>query len=644
MDKITNKIKVMDIMCDEYTSYFTRLKPILERSYGIEIAELQDNFDAYNKLKKQISKEEKKYDWVNLFKNIKSNNDSENESHEKLAKKGGIHSKKKNEKENERKNERKNEKENEKKDKDEPAEKTGKNKQNYLENIFYIFHLMCNMDIILIEIYNILSKFNLKEMEYSTSMSSTYVSETEVILYDLRRKYTTFKISNEKITLQIISEMTNIIENLIINNLPNALYTIHGFLEKYPKSIHLYANIMQKYINTEYTYIVADLVDNAKNIVLATINCISELVGGDYANPPISTFGLIPVCKSGDLHTIMETATKTTIQSKILKETDINDVGKKLSINIIILHKIVKNPLEFNIWNLFTDSDTQPSEIGLNNKLINRFSTIFRPTDTVKKSKIKAVEWDFSILHYGTDIEKSEKFIVLDTLDSVKYRILAPWKDSQNNILPRFRVSSLLHYMKDPNSLSRVNNYHKIMIKKAQNNMFLNNIVDFDKIEKTASIYESKYLKNTIYHELMEEYTTISKKYKFRNQIDFSNSIHDSQLYDKFSDLILQHYNEYLKTNENILNELDFPYSEILSTFLSYLKNLAVEFKKEMHTQYIKTSIDSNIFESKEKDIVKTNLNKVFQSILLNTLNTIITDETNIYQSALKKYQILLAK
>ena len=91
-----------------------------------------------------------------------------------------------------------------------------------------------------------------------------------------------------------------------------------------------------------------------------------------------------------------------------------------------------------------------------------------------------------------------------------------------------------------------------------------------------------------------------------------------------------------------MLKKLDFPYSEILVTFLTFLKNLMIEFKKEMHTQYIRIEPTIYLDNSMDDNIILTNMGKIFETILLNSLNTIITDETNIYQSALKKYQLLL--
>lgn len=606
MEVLVAKNALLQSICDEYMTYFLRLKPILEKTYTSEIVQLQEKFDEFEKLKKVKLGEKFQFSLPKLKKN-----ESKTKSKDQVK-----------------------------------IKQTSQNNASNidLDRIFHDVHLVFNKDVILAEIYQILAHFNLQNVEYSTTMSLTYISETQIILHDLQKKYDAFKKANEKQSIQVIITLSNIIENSIA--LPDDLHEIHSLFKKYPKSIHLYAYIMQKYIDTEHTHVVVNLVNDAKNTVLNSIPC-EFLHSNNYDNPSISTFGLFPVCNGQPLQIVVEISTKTThmsnaSQPKNMTESDLQTISQKMDIIFIVLHRKVKNPLEFKIWQLFDSNQIPSSENGVNSDILARFSTITRPTlHKSQDPKITAV-WDFSIHKYG---DKSSNYVIFDTIDLENYRILMPYhtpgmeNSHAKYILQAYHITPLLQYIENPESLTSTNNYHKIMIQKAQKTMFLDSVIDVEKIEKISQIHESKYLKNMLFHEILETYSDLLKTSQINSLVKFSNSIHTDIIYQTFESLILKHFGEFIENNRSEIDDAGIPQSEILATFLSYLKNLSIEFRKEMHAQYLKTSIDVQIFE-KDETIINHSLNKDFQSILLNTLQTIITDETNIYQTSLKKLLI----
>jgi hypothetical protein len=616
--KIIEKKNILDKMNDEFNDYFTRLKPILSDIYRFEIINLMQKFEEYMNFTSELEN-------VIQVSNVKKN-----------KKEMG-------------KNEKKNEKSAEK------SEKSEKDIEKDIEKIMHLAHILNLLDITIEDEYSILSSFNVHSLEYVTNMSKSYILETETILHDMNKKYILFKNGNDQINMQIIDIFADILMNWITSEIDIfiCLKYIQNSFETYIESIHLYANIMQKIILTqtgESMFLALKLLEKSKTLILSKIQCFNVYKGKNsdiYDNPLISTFGLIPICESNNLQNIIQNATKTMFSSK-LKESNLSNIAKKLKIGIIIFYKVVKNPIEFSLWKLLIAPENKlldPTN-GINNETIKRFKTIFY---TAEESQTKhAFKWDFDIKYYG--ISDVNNFLILDTLDGLKYRILLPWKSRNpdiNTILPKYRIPFiLLNYIKNKNTITtRLDNYNQIMIKKAQSTMFLDSIVNFDKIEKISHIYESKYLRHSLYNEIKLEYDElVSNKEDIKNLVQFSDLIHSDNIYDKFTEVILNYYNEYIGINQSLLDKLNFPYSEILVTFLSYLRNLTIDFKKEIHTQYLhsESSLNANIFTDISNSEKLSKLNKVFENILLTTLNTIITDETNIYQTALKKYQMLL--
>lgn len=598
MDIISDKLDILDVFYKELEHYFMKLTPLLENTHKNELRKIKALLLKYSDTKNE------------LIKVLNKQGTSSLNQAKKDQKKAQITSD---------------------------------------ETMFYIANMLNTLDNCLFEIKTIYDMFNVHSVEYSTHMSKSYILETELVLRGIEKKNILFTKNNTSLNIKIIKILTdkilhNISELTIDNDILQMLDIIQQSFEKYPLSIHLYSNILQMMlINTSSNIYgkILSMIEKSKTFILNMPKCFENGLPDFSVNPPIRTFGLFPICESKELCIILKDVLN--IDVKCPGNIDLKLIGN-LGICIIVLKKIIKNPIEFKIWQLIdpllAEQYKQPVDMGITQKLIDKCNTISMTVNKSSKKAIKKILWDFDTTVYGNI--SGNKFLILDTIDGEKYRVLSIWKTPLDKaVLPKYRLEVFLNfYFKS--TYTRADQYHNIMTQAALKNMFLDSL-GINKIDN-ANIYESKYLRHAIFNEIKSEFTTLidsSSNKSNLTQIQFSDIVHNDVIYNMFYTVIMNYYNEYIGINKGLLEKVHFPYSEILVTFLSFLKNLTIEFKKEMHAQYVRLEPSKTIFEGSEKSSIKYKLSTVFDDILANTLNTIITDESNIYQSALKKYQLL---
>ena len=521
---------------------------------------------------------------------------------------------------------------------------------NDIPNIFYSIHSLNTLANDIHQMFSQISTVNIKSTEYSTYLSQTYIMETTVIHTNIVKEYQIFSNKINTIDNNMIMKMADQLIPSIINsaNIENELKIIQNIFRKYPLSIYLYTKIMQGVLNRindkNIENIIMSMIEDDKDFVLLNNHNFESNDKLSQINPFLISCGLFPICPADTLKNIIQKIFGMSFGDiKIIKKDLLKKIGQKNNICIIIIKKIVKNPLEFRPWRLI-DSNIIQQYIEKNNsvtkKLIDRYKTIQYTSDVLLK-------WDFSFESHGVDIKTAEKFAIIETGNNVTYRILMPWVTETKFIIPKHKILCFISFVQHKGHLTRnrIDQYHNIMIKKSLNTIFLKNTPNIKKLEKVSKIHESKFLRNILLNELINVYYGIvNNKYnngkKIKHKLDFSEIIHNNDIYNKFAEIIIFHYNKYMEVEQNLFKDNKFPISEILITFLSYLKHLTIEFNKEMHSQYQKNEPDNAIFQTSTAEIVMS-LQRLFEKILYDALNIIITDDSNIYQSALLKYNLL---
>jgi hypothetical protein len=513
------------------------------------------------------------------------------------------------------------------------------------EYLFHIWHLMCMVDNSTLYIITTLDDITLSNEHIITSMSQTHIQSVAVMYKTIQASYYRLKKSNDIDDITIINNFSEIIwkqmNPIDDESTLDHFNKIYKLIKKYIHSISLFAYITQKILEQcqgNICDIILSKIEDIKDLVLVQgveKCCLKTLF---KTNPHIKTFGLTPKCPTDTLLNI----TNKIFQQKVslLKLTSLSKTSKTY---IIILNRIIKNPLEFSLWRLFNwdyaKDYIQSDALGINTKVVDRFETISYIRNSNKP------KWNFDISTYG-DIE-SDSVVVLETLDNDAYRILTPYTDDKNLKIKKNDIVAFLHYIKNKgvcNTISRVSVYHEISQRKALQNMFLPIRFNIDDIKTDSrKIIDTKYLRNEITTQLLKIFLDITKKdygdgVKVNDNHDFSKIIHHNDIQEKFSSILIEQYDIYtFKNKENIG---DFPFSETLKSFLSNVHWFNRSFIRNLHDLFIKLKIDKKIF-TYDKTTKKIELYRLFNVILNEAVNQLISDDSNIYQSLIMKNALL---
>lgn len=526
--------------------------------------------------------------------------------------------------------------------------------------LFEIWHLinliMYKIDIILIELDKI-SRTDSKKLSYE--ITDSQIESIGNLYNNIMLLYNKYNSSTTQLDIDAMQMLDIILYKTTkwtkVNAIKN-ISTITDLVKKYPFSINLYAFVMQKILlkcipmGESMCNDIIDTIESVKDfIILESIKYKLNTKTTHKTNPHIKTFGLTPNRPSSTLSVLSKEIFKKSIKT----ESSLELIAKDQKICIVILHRIINNPLEFNLWNLidwkYSNPFLQNVTTGVNKKTIDRFNTL-KFVNTKKTQK-----WNFGILYYGKI--DSDYFTIIEKLGNDVYRLLNIY-DRESELyringggacetkIHKEHLTDFIEYVKNNgviNDHTRVSTYHQIQERKILKNMFLPVKFDLQGINIRSQIIDSKYLRHELRTKLTDGFNEIIKKeFKggtlIKNNKDVGTIIHHSNLYNIFNSIIIEQYDIYtFKNKENISS---FPFSETLKTFLSELRLLNRNFIRGVHGEFMSTKLDQNIF-SEDNVTKKIYLDKMFTEIIVPVLEKLISDESNIYQSMIYKNSLL---
>jgi hypothetical protein len=520
---------------------------------------------------------------------------------------------------------------------------------DFCEGVFHIWHLIESiLDMVNITVSILDNKIKINTIELTSTKINTITNaygNIEASYNSFNKKY----IVIDKIILKKLNEMLNKSDSITKEN---AIHKVNAFtkhVKKYIYAVALYVILIQTIMDysSKYGDIIRDQIINTieevKDFILVE-KCKKPVHKSLYKyNPRLSTFGLVPTYESKSLSIL----TKDIFGKSIRKPSGLDSIAKSNKICILVLNSVVRHPIEFSMWKLnewqYAKEFIQDEKRGLNKKIIDRFNTIKFNEETDQK-------WDFGSSIYG-DIN-SQEFIVMEKLGDDIYRVLSIYTDNGEysnggrlkKKINRNKIAELINYVVNGNSCAtRVGEYNKIQEEKIVKKMFLPIYHDIENINLTSQIIDSKFLRHSIYVRLTKEYLDIVKT-KFKKGADINNIkdigkiIHDENLADIFSSLIVEQY--YIYTFKNKKNVSTFSNAEIFKTLLSQLRLLTRDFVRTIHDIFSNLDIDIKIFEDTPHN--KNNaVQAIINDLICNTLEKIITNEANIYQSLIYKTSLL---
>lgn len=527
-----------------------------------------------------------------------------------------------------------------------------------IQYIEYLFKLILNC----LEDTNIVYK-----ERFVNTTSNKELFEVDNLYSDLILYYNKYKKKSIELDENIINEMYLAVKKMLEwgspDSIKNSVNVLTDCVIKHIFSVSLYAFIMQKTImdclksTVEVCDYILDKVETVKNAVILHDKKIKR---GNHqlfqSNAHLKTFGLTVYDKSSTLDVIFKKYLSSDTNFKNIQDIEKdahskNGYLKKLDVCVVIINRVIKNPIEFNLWRLIdrkiAHSYAQSPNMGITQNTIDQFNTIqFKELKGTKK-------WNFNIDKYGSI--DSEYFIILENLNNELYRVMSIYNEiyehktegSRKEVkIHKNKITEFIDYVKNKGEIptkTRITEYNLIREKEILKNLFLPIKFNVNDIKLKSQIVESHLLRHFILTNLQKQFDEIFKKeYKNGNKIktykDISDLVHNKKFIDIFDSILIEQYHIYAIKNEN--NNNDFNFSESMSTFLTVLFNMNTEFRRLIHDTYISTNIDMKILLATDK-IKHDELFDIFTEIVKNVLVKIISDERNIYQEILYKNGLL---
>lgn len=417
---------------------------------------------------------------------------------------------------------------------------------------------------------------------------------------------------------------SNINEQIMLNtdNLTNdEIYKILSAFENYTCSWDFFTELLRYLLKKRSTDPNASrqlllINERAKEMILKDV---SRPVEHKKINPPLTTYNLIPISKIMDIDEISQTIFKT----KANNINDFKNICKDKKYDLIIIKKIFGRGVDYNITDLldYTASKTyiknNATDDGITKNTINRYNNIKYMGNTTNKLSID----------YDHKVKNNSYCVILEELYPKKFHIM---NTVFNNEIYFVLKSEIEHLLKDITSSSKttssINNYNIILNRNIIEKMFLDFPVDIEKMENKSVTRDIKQLHHDLKFQIKKRYKYLVDKLNPKNIADYMAIIHDNSISDLFLEIMTNAYIEILDNAD--INKNQIP--ELYSTFLYKMQIFYRDFNKKIH--------DLFVIHSKSHP---NDFDIVFDKVLQITLNTIVTQNNNVYQLFIYKLDLL---
>ncbi len=524
-------------------------------------------------------------------------------------------------------------------------------KMIHLLSEVYVYNRQFNM--IFKNMCDLINKILDKHVNVETFLSQTYMNETTELYSKIKIHIHKFDVDaahmdaiNDKM---IVDHILGIYEHALEQSGPDGIQQVYDTLVL-PISGDLYtmdlfsavtARILHKYRHknkAEYFRILAAvepikdalLNKNSKNITLDT-----------QKNPYFKSFGLVPITDNFSIGQV----------SNIIFKKDVGDVGafaelcreKKYDLVLITKHSPIL--VDYKIMDLLDFGKSKEFDImnkkddGINSDIAKRNETIFYVKDVQKSTK-----WDNDYKFLVND-DDNEFVIILESNVVDKYHIMSNYFNPKVHFIRKSQLIELIEFIKCKKTSvepSRLDNYNGDINYYICNNMFLSIKPNVDDLKIKATVMDPKYIRNSIFINMISAY---KKKYKSKTSDlqSFNALVHDDVFIDIFQNTIMNEYTGYLIKNMDAYAAEYVNVSEIYMSFLPVIDRYTKDLKKKIHDRFtlLYSSFDMNIFKMSDIDRA-SNLERIFTETIKDVLSSVITLNSNMFQSLI--YKVMLFK
>jgi hypothetical protein len=318
------------------------------------------------------------------------------------------------------------------------------------------------------------------------------------------------------------------------------------------------------------------------------------------------------------------------------------DMARKHAICIVVLNNVIRNPIEFQLWQLTewerAKNLIQEPTTGVNAKLINRFKTT---TSYTKLKGVKKQAWDFSTKHYG-DLG-SDRFVILEHLGADRYRCLGIHEDDRNytgggravRAIPREKLNQFINYVENKGVMytdTRLSAYHTLQQRKIIQTMFLPVKFDPSSIKEASRTEDTSLLKYSITNKLVSACMKLAQQKKIKDMVGISTIIHDESLAALFAEETVKQFNTYTSEAKH---QSTWEKAEIMQTLLHSMQLVNRDFVRNMHDMMVEANITVSVLDK------KSTLEAMFRDVIGRTIDKLISNKANIYQTLSYKNSLL---
>jgi hypothetical protein len=474
-----------------------------------------------------------------------------------------------------------------------------------------------------------------RSLTTGTYLSQTYMDDTKIMYDELQDSLMHCTREFKLVDGQLLHA---VIEELDLSNEPYGKY--YSLLEIYEKNtmysydlLHAVSNeVLQYSLNhKDFEHVeIFKRLESLKDSLLQRTPATTYSFSG--LNPHIKSFGIYPISDVMDLDTLADTVFvgHPPSSGQKTKYSRLRDRCKQAKYDLIAITKIVGRGIHYDISKLLDAEETKAygqmisAGDGVSVPMIDRFRTI-------KYVGKKGNEWSIKYEHL---LSSSNKFVlIIQEVIPDKFVIMST--ERGNFFTRKEKVIKLVEFATSNEYTStRINNYNKLVNKSILNNMFLNAAPDMKHLKVKSQEVDPNYMRNDVFIRLMNRFDELYHEHGCTSVYDLNKILKHDDLTNVFANVLIDSLDEFLS---NVSTNT----TEVYSSFLYSVQVYCRAFKKkkfDLFSEKVKKIDDKALFGTNKDRSVRM----FVEGIMRETLAAVITNDGNVFQSAV--YKILMLK
>lgn len=477
-----------------------------------------------------------------------------------------------------------------------------------------------------------------KKVNVETFLSQTFINETREYHAKVQHLFAKLKAelseSYEKI-LEVVKE--SIIKLIVSNTEKNFDIFVKATI---PLCVELFNRVTNTLLDSiedpALTAAILKKVEVAKNNIL--IGEKPEKFKYKNINPFFKSYGLVSVSEICDITTLAKVVFPNNV-SLIKTEKEFVALCHANNYEVVICTKHLGRGISYNVLPLLNLEESKSFGTrhsdgdGVSQEFVDRFHTI----EYIGK---KSVKWNIDFEHF--ELKYAKFVIVICSPYPGLYGVISNKIDPPQHFMRKAMVEPFLEFIKNTaikNTYvsTRVGKYNEMSGKEIVNKMFLSVKPDLDSLKIKAQVIDPKYLRNEVYVLILAKFRELFAKDEPQNAYEFSKLVHSKEFESIFNHVVMNEYHKYLFRNTSIYEVENISMSEVYASFLYTMNIYERDFKKRLHDTFLLAMPKNEVFKDPSRSRL---LDEIFDDILKKTLQKIITNENNIFQSILYKLYI----